>query len=101
MPETKYVNEILIYDLKTLSKYKNPQDKFIYKINELNEIETIYINHLFLNEAFRYIGYYSSQGIISSIQTYNKFKRSGHGNMKNDYEKIESILVGDNNNLIY
>lgn len=101
LPKNKNVNEILIYDPKTLAKYKNPQDKFIYKINKLNEIETIYINHLFLNEAFRYIGYYSSQGIISSIQTYNILKRLGHGNMKNDYEKIESILVGDNNNLIY
>lgn len=97
LPENIYVNEVLIYDQKTLDKYKNPRDKYIYNINELNAYETNYINLLFLNEALRYIGYYSSKEIILSIKTYNNLKRLGHGNMKNDYEKIESILVKDHN----
>lgn len=92
-PKNEYVNQKLITTKEALTKYKSQDDKYIYQIHYLNSDETIAINHLYLNEAFRYIGFKSSQGIFPSIQSYNVLKKRGVRNMKNDYEKIEACLL--------
>lgn len=92
LPVNNFINQKLIRNAKTLAKYKSQNDTYVYTIHKLNENETIYINHLYLNEAFQYVGFKSVSGILPSIVSYNALKNMGYGNMKNSFEEIEHLL---------
>ncbi len=87
IPKCDYVNIKLMTNQASINKYKHPDDKYTYKINVLNNQETIYINLLTMNEAYKYIIFKNLENVINSISVYiaNQDRIS---NIKNDYKPL-------------
>lgn len=93
-PVNNYVNKKLIKKDSDIQKYKSKNDKYTYKIHELDYFETIYINNLLMNEAHRYVGYKTKDLIMPSIAMYVMKQKVGIENVKNDFE---FVLLGEDN----
>ena len=93
LPKNDYVNKNLIKKESDIQKYKNKDDKYIYKIHELDYYETMYINNLLMNEAHRYVGYKTKNLIMPSIASYVMKQILNVENIKNDYKFVYTELL--------
>ena len=88
IPENKFMNQKLIKKPADILKYKSKNDKYIYRIHDIGTAETIYINNLLLNEAFRYVGYKTKENIMPSILEYTLKQYRQQENVKNDFSFV-------------
>lgn len=92
LPQNRYVNADKIKDPKDLLEHMQANDEFIYKIQEITDEETIYLNNLIMNEAYCFIGIKTPELFISSVQTYNYLMSSGEKNMHNNFNGFVELL---------
>ena len=84
LPKNDFVNKHIIKNMDDVQKYKSKYDKYTYKILEMDEWDTIYINNLLMNESYRYIGFKTKDKIMPSIAAYVIKQMSSVENVKND-----------------
>ncbi|MDR3022193.1 MAG: DUF4238 domain-containing protein [Clostridiales bacterium] len=97
-PQNTYVNERQIYasldkmtQEEALIKFASPNDRYNYKVQKLNESETIYLNTLIMNEAYQYICFKTpSQTVKDLIREYNKL--DGLKNVKHNYKGFIDLI---------
>lgn len=99
LPKNNYVNiELMkskfdsLNDAEIIERYKDKNDTFEYETHKLNLDETIYINNLMMNEAFRYLCFKTPQAVIPSIRNYNMLDSNCFGNMKINYNGFVELL---------
>lgn len=88
LPKNEFVNAKIIKSDKDIEKYKTQYDKYIYRIHELNKQETIFVNNLLMNEAYRYVGFKTTESVLPSIEAYILNQIIGVENIKNDYSFV-------------
>ncbi|MDE6200545.1 MAG: DUF4238 domain-containing protein [Clostridiales bacterium] len=93
-PKNDYVNWDKMKEAKQddIPQYFTQEDKFIYTIQTVNKDETIYLNHLIMNEAFCYIGCKTPSELIPSIRKYNELRAAGQQNMHHDFNGYVELL---------
>lgn len=93
-PQNVYVNwdKMKGVEQTDIPKYFTQDDKFIYQIQTIDECETIYLNHLIMNEAFCYIGCKTPNKLIPSIRKYNELRAAGQQNMHHDFNGYVELL---------
>lgn len=99
LPKNSYVNiELMKSKFDSLNNaeiiecYKDKNDSYEYETHKLNAYETIYINNLMMNEAFRYLCFKTPQAVIPSIRSYNMLNSNNFGNMKKNYNGFVELL---------
>lgn len=90
-PRHNYVNQDKIRNEADILKYKSPDDKYTYTIHTLSENETEELNHLTINEAFRYLGLKTPSMFLKTIRDYNE-KKYKVQNIKNDLSGFVELL---------
>ena len=96
LPKNTYVNADRIKNDDDIPKYKDDNDLFEYKVHQLSEEETIYLNHLLMNEALRYVGIKTPSAIIPSIKEYNRLESIGINNLHHNYKGFVELLTNLN-----
>lgn len=91
-PQNKYVNADKIKTQEDIEKYKHENDTFTYKVQGINQEETIYLNNLTMNEAYCYIGVKTPKALIPSIQRYNYLMSNGTQNIHHNFNGYVELL---------
>jgi len=92
LPSNDYVNIDKINNDANIIKYKTPDDKFNYKINTISDDETIYLNHLIMNEAFCYIGIKNPKNFLITLREYNRLSSMNMKNMHHNFNGFVKLL---------
>lgn len=71
IPMTTYKNADKIKNDADIVTYKSPEDQYIYQLHTMSCEETVYLNHLTINEAFCYIGLKTPDKFLKTIREYN------------------------------
>ena len=96
LPKNTYVNADRIKTETDIPKYKDGNDLFEYIVHQVSEEETIYLNHLLMNEALRYVGIKTPSAIIPSIKEYNRLESIGINNLHHNYKGFVELLTNLN-----
>ena len=73
--------------------YKDKDDLFEYEVQQISAEETIYLNHLLMNEALRYIGVKTPSALIPAIREYNRLESIGTTNLHHNYKGFVDLLT--------
>jgi hypothetical protein len=92
LPINDYVNTDKIMNTSDLSKYKDKNDKFSYKLIKLSTNETRHVMTLCLNEARLFVGYRDKRYIKNFIRFYNSLSNESLTNIKNNYGGYISLI---------
>ncbi len=92
LPKNIYVNMDKIKTEADIPLYKDKDDLFEYAIQIISAEETIYLNHLIMNEALRYIGIKTPSALIPSIKEYNRLESIGTTNLHHNYKGFVELL---------
>ncbi len=92
LPQNDYVNAEKIKTQDDLALYMDENDKFIYRVQTITEAETIYLNTLTMNEAYRYVGVKTPQAFIPSVKEYNRLMSNGEKNLHHNYNGFVDLL---------
>ena len=92
-PRNEYVNKEKIKREEDISKYMDANDKYTYNIKKITEDETIYLNHLIMNEAYCYIGVKTPTALIPSVRTYNYLNSIGQQNIHHNLNGFVELLT--------
>ena len=92
IPMTTYKNADKIKNDADIITYKSLEDQYIYQLHTMSCEETIYLNHLTINEAFCYIGLKTLDKFLKTIREYNSLSSMQTQNIRNDEEKHGQIL---------
>ena len=93
LPKNTYVNKDKIKTDTDIPLYKDENDLFEYEIQQISSEETIYLNHLLMNEALRYIGIKTPSALIPSIREYNRLESIGTTNLHHNYKGFVELLT--------
>lgn len=97
IPMTNYVDENKIKSDADIIAFKSPKDQYIYTIHNITNTDTIYLNHLTINEAFCYIGLKTPTKFLDTIREYNILASNQTANIKKNLlgyiEKLNKIIV--------
>ncbi len=75
-----------------IPKYKSEEDTYNYKVIKINKEETQYLNHLMMNETFRYICYKNEENMIDLIKSYNYLQSTGVPNIKKNFKGFVDLI---------
>ena len=92
LPTNKYVNADKIKSQEDFEDNMDPNDTYTYIIHTINEDESIFLNHLMMNEAYCYIGLKTPSKFLKTIRDYNILKQNGMKNMKHDFNGYVELL---------
>lgn len=84
LPKTTYKNADKIKNDFDIIKYKSPKDQYVYQIHTISCEETVYLNHLTINEAFCYIGLKTPDKFLRTIKEYNDLASKQPQKVKNN-----------------
>ena len=93
---TTYKNADKIKNDADIITYKSPEDQYIYQLHTMSCEETIYLNHLTINEAFYYIGLKTPDKFLKTIREYNSLALMQTQNIKKNllgYVELLSKLI--------
>lgn len=93
LPKNTYVNMDKIKTETDIPLYKDKDDLFEYEIQKISAEETIYLNHLIMNETLRYIGIKTPSALIPSIREYNRLESIGTTNLHHNYKGFVELLT--------
>lgn len=96
IPMTTYKNADKIKNDADIITYKSPEDQYIYQLHTMSCEETIYLNHLTINEAFCYIGLKTPDKFLKTIREYNSLALMQTQNIKKNllgYVELLSKLI--------
>lgn len=96
LPKNTYVNADRIKTESDIPKNKDDNDLFEYNVQQISEEETIYLNHLLMNEALRYVGIKTPSAIIPSVKEYNRLESIGTNNLHHNYKGFVELLTNLN-----
>lgn len=99
IPMTTYKNADKIKNDADIITYKSPEDQYIYQLHTISCEETIYLNHLTINEAFCYIGLKTPDKFLKTIREYNSLASMQTQNIKKNllgYVELLSKLIKTN-----
>ena len=82
IPRTIYKNADKIKNDADIVTYKSPEDQYIYQLHAMSCEETVYLNHLMINEAFCYIGLKTPEKFLKTIREYNSLASMQTQNIK-------------------
>lgn len=82
IPITTYKNADKIKNEADIVTYKSPEDQYIYQLHTMSCEETVYLNHLTINEAFCYIGLKTPDKFLKTIREYNSLASMQTRNIK-------------------
>ena len=82
IPMTTYKNADKIKNDADIITYKSLEDQYIYQLHTMSCEETIYLNHLTINEAFCYIGLKTLDKFLKTIREYNSLSSMQTQNIK-------------------
>lgn len=82
IPMTTYKNADKIKNDADIVTYKSPEDQYIYQLHTMSCEETVYMNHLTINEAFCYIGLKTPDKFLKTIREYNSLASMQTRNIK-------------------
>lgn len=82
IPMTTYKNADKIKNDADIVTYKSPEDQYIYQLHTMSCEETVYLNHLTINEAFCYIGLKTPDKFLKTIRKYNSLASMQTRNIK-------------------
>lgn len=82
IPMTTYKNADKIKNDADIVTYKSPEDQYIYQLHTMSCEETVYLNHLTINEAFCYIGLKTPDKFLKTIREYNSLASMQTRNIK-------------------
>lgn len=82
IPMTTYKNADKIKNDADIAIYKSPEDQYIYQLHTISCEETVYLNHLTINEAFCYIGLKTPDKFLKTIREYNSLASMQTRNIK-------------------
>lgn len=82
IPRTIYKNADKIKNDADIVTYKSPEDQYIYQLHTMSCEETVYLNHLMINEAFCYIGLKTPEKFLKTIREYNSLASMQTQNIK-------------------
>lgn len=82
IPRTIYKYADKIKNEADIITYKSPEDQYIYQLHTMSCEETIYLNHLTINEAFCYIGLKTPDQFLKTIREYNSLASMQTQNIK-------------------
>ena len=97
---TTYKNADKIKNDADIITYKSPEDQYIYQLHTMSCEETIYLNHLTINEAFCYIGLKTPDKFLKTIREYNSLASMQTQNIKKNllgYVELLSKLIKNPN----
>ena len=92
LPKNTYVNAEKIRDRNDVQMYKTPKDLFTYTIHSLSKKETMFVNHLILNEAFQFVGLKTPSKFLTTVREYNRLRHEGMGNMNKNLDGFVELL---------
>ena len=87
-----YVNADKIKKKEDIDKFMDPNDRYTFIIPTINEEETIYLNHLVMNEAYCYIGLKTPSKFLKTVRAYNMKRQNGIKNMHHDLNGFVELL---------
>ena len=93
---TTYKNADKIKNDADIITYKSLEDQYIYQLHTMSCEETIYLNHLTINEAFCYIGLKTLDKFLKTIREYNSLASMQTQNIKKNllgYVELLSKLI--------
>ena len=96
IPMTTYKNADKIKNDADIITYKSSEDQYIYQLHTMSCEETIYLNHLTINEAFCYIGLKTPDKFLKTIKEYNSLSLMQTQNIKKNllgYVELLSKLI--------
>lgn len=96
IPMTTYKNADKIKNDADIITYKSSEDQYIYQLHTMSCEETIYLNHLTINEAFCYIGLKTPDKFLKTIREYNSLSLMQTQNIKKNllgYVELLSKLI--------
>lgn len=96
IPMTTYKNADKIKNDADIITYKSLEDQYIYQLHTMSCEETIYLNHLTINEAFCYIGLKTLDKFLKTIREYNSLASMQTQNIKKNllgYVELLSKLI--------
>lgn len=93
LPKNTYVNMDKIKTDADIPLYKDKDDLFEYEVQQISAEETIYLNHLLMNEALRYIGIKTPSALIPAIREYNRLESIGTTNLHHNYKGFVDLLT--------
>ena len=96
IPMTTYKNADKIKNDADIITYKSLEDQYIYQLHTMSCEETIYLNHLTINEAFCYIGLKTLDKFLKTIREYNSLSSMQTQNIKKNllgYVELLSKLI--------
>ena len=99
IPMTTYKNADKIKNDADIITYKSLEDQYIYQLHTMSCEETIYLNHLTINEAFCYIGLKTLDKFLKTIREYNSLASMQTQNIKKNllgYVELLSKLIKTN-----
>ena len=92
LPLNTYINADKINDPQDIENNLDPNDTFTYIIHSIDEEETIFLNHLLMNEAYCFIGLKTPSKFLKTIREYNILKQNGMKNMHHDFNGFVELL---------
>ena len=92
LPLNTYINADKINDPQDIENNLDPNDTFTYIIHTIDEGETIFLNHLLMNEAYCFIGLKTPSKFLKTIREYNILKQNGMKNMHHDFNGFVELL---------
>lgn len=92
-PHNEYVKKDKIKKDEDIPKYMDANDKYTYSIKKITEDETIYLNHLIMNEAYCYIGVKTPAALIPSVRSYNYLTSIGQQNIHHNLNGFVELLT--------
>lgn len=92
LPLNTYINADKIKEPKDVDQFMDPNDAYTYIIHTINESETIFLNHLIMNEAYCFIGLKTPSKFLKTIREYNILKQNGMKNMHHDFNGFVELL---------
>lgn len=93
LPINTYINADKIKTDIDVEKNMSQDDTYTFTIHTINEQETIYLNHLLINEAFCYIGLKTPSKFLKTIREYTMLKQRGMKNMHHDLNGYVELLT--------
>lgn len=92
LPFNTYINADKIKNQQDLENNLDPNDTFTYIIHTIDDKETIFLNHLIMNEAYCFIGLKTPSKFLKTICEYNILKQNGIKNMHHDFNGYVELL---------
>lgn len=93
LPKNYYVNADKIQVEEDIPKYMDENDSYTYTIQKITGAETIYLNTLIMNEAYRYIGVKTPEALIPSIREYNYLESIGISNLHHSFNGFVNLIL--------